>query len=232
MEPGGGLASSADQHLLQASRNVSVASTTFTTRGAERLWGALMDCKRLFPLCLLGSSPIPSGSEPHSAACAGTEAVGTRQGSSACTSWHQHLGPAAPWAAPALASRWILAVSQPALSVQMIKRFSPPLAWISCHVLGTSCIFSCVCLCDDEPKAVSEAAQEVAEKQKSPRPSGLAEAAIEPDGDTAGRRVNQISLSLLSMRIRESMLPVQGRTPPSLLDPAVEGMDAGIASQA
>lgn len=40
---------------------------------------------------------------------------------SAFTSWHQHLGPAAPWAAPALANRWILAMSQPALSVQMIK---------------------------------------------------------------------------------------------------------------
>lgn len=40
---------------------------------------------------------------------------------SAFTSWHQHLGPAAPWAAPALAGRWVLAVSQPALSVQMIK---------------------------------------------------------------------------------------------------------------
>lgn len=89
---GGGLASSADQHLLQTSRNVSVASTTFTTRGAGRLWGALMDCKRLFPLCLLGSSPIPSGSEPHSGACAGTGAVGTRQGR-LCL----HLLASAPW---------------------------------------------------------------------------------------------------------------------------------------
>lgn len=91
-EPGGGLASSADQHLLQTSHNVSVASTTFTTRGAERLWGALMACKRLFPLCLLGSSPIPSGSEPHSGACAGMEAVGTRQGR-LCL----HLLASAPW---------------------------------------------------------------------------------------------------------------------------------------
>lgn len=91
-EPGGGLASSADRHLLQTSRNVSVASTTFTTRGAERLWGALMDCKRLFPLCLLGSSPIPSGTEPHSGACAGTGAVGTRQGR-LCL----HLLASAPW---------------------------------------------------------------------------------------------------------------------------------------
>lgn len=86
-----------------------------------------------------------------------------------------------------------------------------------------------MCLCDAEPKAVSEAAQEAVEKQKSPRPLGLAEAAIEPGRDAAGRRVDQISLSLLSVRTR--MLPVQGRTPPSLLDPAVGGMDAGTVSQ-
>lgn len=81
-------------------------------------------------------------------------------------------------------------------------------------MLGTSCIFSSVCLCDAEPKAVSEAAQEAAEKQKSPKPLGLAEAAIEPGRDSAGRRGNQISLSLQSTRARGSMLPVQGRTPP------------------
>lgn len=79
-----------------------------------------------------------------------------------------------------------------------------------------------MCSCDAEPKAFSEAAQEAAEKQKSPRPLGLAEAAIEPGRDAAGRGVNQISLSLLSMRIRT--LPVQSRTPSSGM------MDAGTAS--
>lgn len=60
-----------------------------------------------------------------------------------------------------------------------------------------------MCLHDAEPKAVSEAAQEAAEKQKSLRPLGLAEAAIESGRDTAGRRLNQeISLSLQSMRTR------------------------------
>lgn len=69
-------------------------------------------------------------------------------------------------------------------------------------MLGRSCIFGCVCLHDAEPKAVSEAAQEAAEKQKSLRPLGLAEAAIESGRDTAGRMNQEISLSLQSTRTR------------------------------
>lgn len=122
MELGGGLASSADQHLLQTSRNVSVASTTFIRRGAGRLWGALMGCKKLFPLCLLGSSPIRSGSEPRSGACAGTEAAGTRRDTLSL-----HLLASARWSVCSTGSTrfgkvdkfWL--VSHPALSVQIKK---------------------------------------------------------------------------------------------------------------
>lgn len=122
MEPGGRLASSADQHLLQTSRNVFVASTTFITRRAERLWGALMGCKKLFPLCLLGSSPIWSGSEPHSGARAGTEVAGTCRGSLSL-----HLLASARWSICSMGSaRFVKAgkfwlVSHPALSVQVKK---------------------------------------------------------------------------------------------------------------
>lgn len=119
MELGGGLASSADKHLLQTSLNVSVASTTFITRGAERLWGALMGCKKLFPLCLLGRSPIQSGGEPRS----GTEVTGTCRGRrSLC------LSASAPWSICSTGSACFgkedkfQLVSPPALSVPVKKK--------------------------------------------------------------------------------------------------------------
>lgn len=47
----------ASWHLLQSSRNDSVPSTAFITRGAERHWGALMGCKKLFPPLLTWLEP-------------------------------------------------------------------------------------------------------------------------------------------------------------------------------
>lgn len=115
MEPG--------WHLLQTSLNVSVASTTFITRGAERLWGALMGCKKLFPLCLLGWSPIQSSGEPRSGARAGMEVAGTCRGRLSL-----RLSAPAHWSIRSLGSArvskadkfWL--VSHAALSVQMKKK--------------------------------------------------------------------------------------------------------------
>lgn len=99
----GGLASSADQHLLQTGRNVPVASApAFIRRGAERLWGGLMGCKELFPLCLLGSSPRGAALSPTPVLTLGRSAWECTRTDSSFTSRHQHLGPSAPQAAPAL----------------------------------------------------------------------------------------------------------------------------------
>lgn len=88
-----------------------------------------MGCKKLFPLCLLGSSPIWSRSEPHSGARAGTEVAGTRRGSLSL-----HLLASARWSICSVGSaRFVKAgkfwlVSHPALSVQVKKNFEtrPP----------------------------------------------------------------------------------------------------------
>lgn len=67
-------------HLLDTSLNVPVASTTSSARGAGWLWGALMGCKNLVLLRLVGSSPFWSRAEPRCRAQAGMEAVGRRRG--------------------------------------------------------------------------------------------------------------------------------------------------------
>ena len=81
-----------------------------------------MGCKKLFPLCLLGSSPIQSSSEPRSSAHAGTEVMGMHQGRLSF-----HLLASAHWSIRSMGSArfskvdkfWL--VSHLVLSMQMKK---------------------------------------------------------------------------------------------------------------
>lgn len=97
----GGLASSADQHLLQTSCNASVASTTtFIRRGAERIWGGLMACKELFSPLPPWLKPKRSSMSPALVLAPGWSAWECTRTDSPFTSRNQHLGPSAPRAAP------------------------------------------------------------------------------------------------------------------------------------